>query len=141
MDDIYAIRRNNLRTLLSKRTGGNQSELARKLGKDSPSLINRYLKDKPIGDDIAREAEAAFDLEANWMDNVHGAKLSIHHREVTPDGADVGAEWDKISDAAVREHFATLIAVYVAAQKNGELAKIRKRAERARTRDENRPAA
>lgn len=32
MDDIYAIRRNNLRTLLSKRTGGNQSELARKLG-------------------------------------------------------------------------------------------------------------
>lgn len=70
MDDIYLIRRNNLAAVCREKVGGNQSELARAL-EMVPNLVNRYLKVKRIGDDVARAVEATYGLESGWMDNVH----------------------------------------------------------------------
>jgi hypothetical protein len=72
MDDIYAIRRNNLRIVWQMHAGSNQSQLARDLDiADQPGLISRWLKDKPIGDDVARKVERTYGLDFGWMDNVH----------------------------------------------------------------------
>lgn len=70
MDDIYLIRRKNLAAVCREKVAGNQSELARDLGLVS-NLVNRYLKSKRIGDDVARAVEKAYELESGWMDNIH----------------------------------------------------------------------
>lgn len=70
MDDIYLIRRKNLAAVCKEKVGGNQSELARAL-EMVPNLVNRYLKVKRIGDDVARAVEVTYKLESGWMDNVH----------------------------------------------------------------------
>lgn len=120
MDDIDAIRRKNLRAALAEKAEGNQSQLTRLLDKDNPSLINRYLNGKPIGDDFARELEEKLGYERNWMDNVHDRKISIHHREVSPEGADLAVEWEKLADPQ-RTVVWTLVHVLTGAQKRGEI--------------------
>lgn len=70
MDDIYMIRRKNLAAVCREKVGGNQSELARALDM-VPNLVNRYLKKKRIGDDVAKLVEKTYGLESGWMDNVH----------------------------------------------------------------------
>lgn len=70
MDDIYLIRRKNLAAVCREKVAGNQSELGRALGIVS-NLVNRYLKSKRIGDDVARVVEKTYGLESGWMDNVH----------------------------------------------------------------------
>jgi predicted transcriptional regulator len=70
MDDIYLIRRKNLAAVCREKVGGNQSELARAL-EMVPNLVNRYLKSKRMGDDVAQLVEKTYGLAAGWMDNVH----------------------------------------------------------------------
>lgn len=79
MIDIYEIRHRNVRMLvrqLEKEAGktgdrpGGLAMLADKLGKSS-SQVAHFASDKPskrLGDQIAREIEAAFGLEYAWMD-------------------------------------------------------------------------
>lgn len=71
MDDIYAIRRQNLVSLCKNRAEDNQSQMARDLGK-AQTLINRYITgSKDVGDDIAREVEKRYELPFGWLDNLH----------------------------------------------------------------------
>ena len=71
MDDIYAIRRQNLLSLCKERAEGNQSQMARDLGK-AQTLVNRYITgSKDVGDDIAREVEKRYELPFGWLDNIH----------------------------------------------------------------------
>lgn len=70
MDDVFTIRRTNLKKLCEDRQN-NQSQLARDIGV-APSLINRYITgEKPVGEDMARKSEGALKLDFGWMDNVH----------------------------------------------------------------------
>lgn len=74
MDDIYMIRRKNLAVVCTDKVGGNQSELGRALGLAS-NLVNRYLRVKRIGDDVARAVEVTYGLERGWMDHSHPTDL------------------------------------------------------------------
>jgi hypothetical protein len=79
MMDINEIRHRNVRTLVRRieeaegRSGdraGGMTMLAAKLGKSSGQVAH-FASDKPIkriGDQIAREIEAAMGLERGWMD-------------------------------------------------------------------------
>lgn len=70
MDDIYLIRCKNIAALCKEKAQGNQSQMGRDLGM-VPSLVNRYIKGKKMGDDVARLVESVYGLESGWMDNVH----------------------------------------------------------------------
>lgn len=74
--DIYSIRRTNLAWVCELRAGKNQSQLARDLD-ISPGLANRYLKNKPIGDMLARRVEQRYGLGFGWMDNAHPTELDL----------------------------------------------------------------
>jgi hypothetical protein len=132
MDDIYSIRRKNLARVLQEHAEGNQSQLARSIGKE-PNLVNRYLKNKNIGDDIARSVERKYRLESGWMDNAHNGngpkgEVGIHGFQVTPEGAHLGEEWDKIQGDAYKKIAREFIEGMVAAQKRDERAPKRPQA-------------
>ena len=79
--DIYGIRRENLAWVCAHKADKNQSELARKIDVVA-NLVSRYLKNKPIGDDIARKVESTYGLTDGWMDNVHQI---VNRNEAPPD--------------------------------------------------------
>lgn len=69
MNDIYEIRRINMRALLEARADGKQVNLAREL--DVPAnLVSRWLSGKHIGDDIARWTEEVFGIGHGAMDQM-----------------------------------------------------------------------
>lgn len=69
MNDIYDIRRANLRGLLEAKAQGKQANLALHLDVP-PNLVSRWLSGKHIGDDVARGVEQVFDLPYGAMDRL-----------------------------------------------------------------------
>ena len=70
--DIYAIRKQNLLTLMAGRT---QRTCADRW-ETSPSTLSQIVSKNPVrnlGDDLARKIEQAEGLQVGWFDHVHGA--------------------------------------------------------------------
>jgi hypothetical protein len=74
MKSVKEIRRINLKEAIDRKFGGVSSELAKKLGWESPSLIYAYISGrKDIGDKLARKFENAAGLEKFRLDEATGA--------------------------------------------------------------------
>lgn len=63
------IRKTNLEALISE--SGNAEKFSKKIDVTS-SLISRYRKTRPIGEDVARRWESLCEKPPLWMDRVHG---------------------------------------------------------------------
>lgn len=63
------IRKTNLEVLISE--AGNAEQFSKKI-KVTSSLISRYRKSRPIGEEVARKWELLCDKPPLWMDRVHG---------------------------------------------------------------------
>lgn len=84
---IYEIRLSNLTELIDSRFGGSRSAFASVVGM-APNYVHRFYvrgaNAKRIGDNLAREIEAAAGLPVNWMDNSHQHSASPAAPELIP---------------------------------------------------------
>lgn len=74
MKSTYEVRRDKVRRLIATRFNNRKVDFADAIGLNQPSLVSRYVSDKPgtaknIGDELARKIEKAFDKPEFWMDN------------------------------------------------------------------------
>ncbi|UGA37910.1 helix-turn-helix domain-containing protein [Chromobacterium haemolyticum] len=71
--DIYEIRRENLKALLSKR--GMAAKLADSIGQFAGYLSQLKAGKRRCGSDMARKLEAAAGLPYAWLDNAHRSEV------------------------------------------------------------------
>lgn len=80
MDDIYEIRRRNMRALMDRPPlSGYRWKREKAAHLDmSQSMLSQVMSDGyRIGDDKAREIERILGLPENWMDNAHGTSQDV----------------------------------------------------------------
>src|SRR5665213_750781 len=78
MQDLYDLRRANLRDLIERRFGGSQTRFAARVHLQYPSFVSRLLSDHPtsrknIGERMARSFETALELPTGWFDRTNPA--------------------------------------------------------------------
>ena len=85
MKTIKEIRKNNLLVLINDVAGGNQAQFARTV-KIDPTMIsnikNPKLKNRNMGDDLARKVEVALNKATGWMDKEHSLFVSNKNSEI-----------------------------------------------------------
>jgi phage repressor protein C with HTH and peptisase S24 domain len=106
--DIYEIRRQNLRHLVSTRFNGRIASLADAIER-APSYVSRCLTGKPehrkrIGEALARDVEDKLGIQRLWLDSGHATQLPVDEPPVAaqaahPEMADFSI-WDDESPAA-----------------------------------------
>lgn len=119
-DDVFAIRRKNLRALIRQHEGA--TNLAKLLGYSSPSYLSQMVgpaKTRPVTEKVARQIENRLRMPSGWLDKVHSDyATTVDENSVSETIVLVG---QLLSDSKVKttpRQFAELVAL---AQERGGL--------------------
>jgi len=119
--DIAVIRRERVVAIVEAKFDGSKAAFAKAIDR-TDNYVSRMLnpngaQHKKIGEDLARDIERKLQLPLGYLDGMTEAKAgTIHGIEVTPVGARLGAEWEKLEEP-LRSQIQTLIETLVARQK------------------------